>query len=57
MGYIAYTNPLITSPTVSGLVIAIGIVIGCFIVYGASLAYHKAHGLDIGMAFKELPPV
>jgi len=61
MGYILYTNPLATavagSPTVSGVEIAIGILFGCFIVYGASYAYHKAHGLDIGMAFKELPPV
>jgi len=61
MGYILYTNPLVGmvvgSPTLSGVEIAIGILIGCFIVYYASYAYHKAHGLDIGMAFKELPPV
>ena len=61
MGYVLYTNPLVGmvvgSPTVSGLEIAVGIVIGCFVVYYASYAYHKAHGLDIGMAFKELPPV
>jgi len=57
MGYIAYTNPLITSPTLSGAEIAVGIVIGCLIVYYVSYAYHKSHGLDMGMAFKELPPV
>ncbi|MGA2461000.1 MAG: APC family permease [Candidatus Bathyarchaeia archaeon] len=57
MGYIAYTNPLITSPTLSGIGIAVGILIACFIVYFASLAYHKKRGLDIEMAFKELPPV
>jgi amino acid transporter len=57
MGYIAYTNPLITSPTTSGLGIAVGILIACFVIYYASLAYHKRHGLDIEMAFKELPPV
>jgi len=57
MGYIAYTNPLITSPTLSGLEISVGILIACFIVYYASLAYHKQRGLDIEMAFKELPPV
>ena len=57
MGYIAYTNPLITSPTLSGLGIAVSIVIGAFIVYFASLAIHKRQGLDIEMAFKELPPV
>ena len=57
MGYIAYTNPLITSPTLSGLEISVGILIACFILYYASLAYHKQRGLDIEMAFKELPPV
>ncbi len=57
MGYIAYTNPLITSPTISGLAIAAGIVIGAFVVYFASVAYHKRRGLDTSMAFKEIPPV
>ena len=61
MGYILYTNPLVAmvvgSPTVSGVEIAIGILAGCFIVYYISYAYHKAHGLDMAMAFKELPPV
>ena len=57
MGYIAYTNPLITSPTLTGIGIAVGILVACFIVYFASLAYHKRRGLDIEMAFKELPPV
>jgi len=61
MGYILFTNPLVGmvvgSPTLSGVEIAIGILVGCFVVYYASYAYHKAHGLDIGMAFKELPPV
>jgi amino acid transporter len=61
MGFILYTNPLVAivagAPTLSGVEIAIGILVGCFIVYYASYAYHKAHGLDIRMAFKELPPV
>ena len=57
MGYIAYTNPLITSPTVSGLAIALGIIVGAFIVYFASLAYHRGRGLDTQMAFKEIPPL
>jgi amino acid transporter len=61
MGYILYTNPLVLlvagAPTVSGVEIAVGILVGCFIVYYASYAYHKSHGLDMSMAFKELPPV
>lgn len=57
MGYIAYTNPLITTPSISGVEIAVGIIVACFVVYFLSLAIHKRSGLDINMAFKELPPV
>jgi amino acid transporter len=57
LGYIAISNPLITTPTTSGFAIAVGIIIACFVVYFASQAFHKRSGLDINMAFKELPPV
>jgi len=57
MGYIAYTNPLITALTVTGMAIAVGIVIVAFLIYGASVVYHRRRGLDILMALKELPPV
>jgi len=57
MGYIAWSNPLITAQTASGVEIAVGILIACFAVYYLSLAVHKRSGLDINMAFKELPPV
>jgi amino acid transporter len=57
IGYLALINPLIVVPTLTGAGIALGIVIGCFIVYYASVYYHKKHGLDIELAFHEIPPV
>jgi len=54
---LALINPLIVVPTLTGAGIALGIVIGCFIVYYASVYYHKKHGLDIELAFHEIPPV
>jgi uncharacterized membrane protein (DUF485 family) len=57
MGYVAWSNPLITVQTTSGIEIAVGIIVACFVLYFVSLALHKRSGLDINMAFKELPPV
>lgn len=57
MGYIAYTNPLITALTVAGLTMAVVVIVVGFLIYGASVLYHRRRGLDIMMAFKELPPV
>ena len=57
LGYLALINPLIVVPTLAGGGIALGIFLGCIIVYYASVSYHKSHGLDIEMAFKEIPPV
>jgi len=57
IGYLALINPLIVTLTSYGAVLALGIVIGCIAVYYSSVAYHKKHGLDIELAFKEIPPV
>lgn len=57
MGYIAYTNPLITSLTVTGSVMAVVVLVVAFLIYGASVIYNRRRGLDVLMAFKELPPV
>jgi hypothetical protein len=57
IGYLALINPLIVVPTSTGAGIALGIVIGCLVVYYASVYYHKKHGLDIELAFHEIPPV
>jgi APA family basic amino acid/polyamine antiporter len=60
IGYLALVNPLITSVTpltLYGGLIAFLIVVGCIAVYYASVMYHKKRGLDIELAFKEIPPV
>jgi amino acid transporter len=57
IAYLALMNPLITVATWGGAAIALVIIVGCFIVYYASVYYHKKHGLDIELAFKEIPPV
>jgi hypothetical protein len=49
-------NPLIITPTTYGAIIAIGLIVGCLIIYYASLLYHKKRGLDIALVFKEIPP-
>jgi amino acid transporter len=60
IGYLALVNPLITTVTpltLYGGLIAFLIVFGCIAMYYASVMYHKKHGLDIELAFKEIPPV
>jgi hypothetical protein len=55
-----HTGVLVTCivvPTLAGGAIALGIVVGCIIVYCANVSYHKKHGLDIELAFREIPPV
>jgi len=50
-------NPLVTpSATLAGMLIIPTIVIG-FVIYYASVAYHKRKGIDMQLAFKEIPPV
>ena len=56
IGYISIMNPLIITPTTYGAIIAIGLIVGCLIIYYASLLYHKKRGLDIALVFKEIPP-
>lgn len=57
MGYIAYTNPLITSLTTAGGIMAVIVIAVAFLIYGVSILYHRRRGLDVLMALKELPPV
>jgi glucose uptake protein GlcU len=56
VGYVAYTNPLITAPNTFSVLLAVGIIVGAFVVYYISRAYHKGKGMDISMALKEIPP-
>jgi amino acid transporter len=57
IAYISAANPLIVTPTTYGVIIAVGIVVGCLVIYYASYFYHKRRGLDISLVFKEIPPV
>ncbi len=57
IGYLAIANPLIVTLTSYGGIVALGVVIGCVVIYYASKSYHKRHGLDTDLAFKEIPPV
>jgi hypothetical protein len=56
IGYVAATDPLISSPTAVGAGIAVAIIAFGFAVYFISAQYHKRAGLDIRMAFKTIPP-
>ncbi len=58
IGYIAYTDPAVTSTAnnafafeLLGSVVVIGLV-----VYFISKYYYKSKGVEIGLAFKEIPP-
>jgi amino acid transporter len=60
LSYIFYgglTNPSIFGP-ISGASIGfmIGVLIFSVVLYYGSVAYHKAHGVDITLAFKQIPP-
>jgi APA family basic amino acid/polyamine antiporter len=56
LGYIAYTDPVITTPTTLSFEVAAGIIVLGLIIYFASATYHKRRGLDIYLAFKQIPP-
>jgi hypothetical protein len=55
--YIAATSPALSGPINAMSVGVIGVmyVVG-IVIYFASKGYHKRLGLDIDLAFKEVPP-
>ena len=57
IGYLALNNPLIVSLTTYGVVVAVSIIVACFVIYYLGKWYHKKQGLDTELAFKEIPPV
>lgn len=57
IGYLAISNSLIVTLTAYGSLVALGVIVGCIIIYYASKSYHKKRGLDTDLAFKEIPPV
>jgi amino acid transporter len=56
LGYIAITNPLISTPTTLGVEVVAGIIIITLAIYFASRAYYARRGLDISLVFREIPP-
>jgi len=56
LGYVAITNPLISTPTTLGVAVVIGIILITLAIYFRSRAYHARRGLDINLIFRELPP-
>ncbi len=56
VGYVAYTNPLITVPNQFSFTLAGGVIVLAFIIYYLSRWYHKREGLDLSLALKEIPP-
>jgi amino acid transporter len=56
IGYIAATNPAAAPPTAFGIELTAVVIIVGFAVYFGSEFYHKSKGLDITLAFKEIPP-
>jgi amino acid transporter len=61
IGYIAFDNSLYGNGAVGGLnlftveLVATIIIIGA-VIYAASYYYHKSHGINIRLAFNEIPP-
>jgi basic amino acid/polyamine antiporter, APA family len=58
IGYIGYISPAVTNQTYGlfGFEVLATVVIIGFITYFASKAYYKSKGIDISLAFKEIPP-
>jgi amino acid transporter len=57
IAFLAYTNPFITVATTLGTGMMVGIVVGGVAIYYASLWYHRRKGIDMTLAFQEIPPV
>jgi len=55
-GYIAYSNPLITSPTLFSFEVVVALIALSIALYFGAVAYHKRHGLNILANFREIPP-
>lgn len=54
--YLFVSNPNLVVISTSAVLTIVGIVIFAVVVYFASVAYHKSHGIDIRQAFREIPP-
>jgi amino acid transporter len=56
MVYVAFQNPLLASVTALGVEVEAGLIVSALVIYYASVVYHRRRGLDITLAFKEIPP-
>ncbi|MDG6926046.1 MAG: APC family permease [Nitrososphaerota archaeon] len=52
----AYNNPAIGTANTFSIGLAVALVLIGFVIYFISASYHKAKGMDLGMALKEIPP-
>jgi amino acid transporter len=58
IGYVAYNNPVVTNPANNGFAIELlgSVIVVGLIVYFASKYYYKSRGINIALAFKDIPP-
>lgn len=58
IGYIGYLNPAVTSTATAayGFALVAGVIVLGFIIYFASKMFYKGKGIDVSLAFKEIPP-
>lgn len=56
MAYISLLNPLLATVTTFGGIVTVGVIVLSLVIYYSSVSYHKRQGLDISIAFKEIPP-
>jgi amino acid transporter len=54
--YLFVQNPALLTISTGAILTIVAIVVLGFVVYYSSLYYHKSHGIDIRLAFKEIPP-
>ncbi len=56
VGFIAYSNPAITTVNTNSLELLGAMIVLGFVIFYLSKWYHKREGLDTSMALKEIPP-
>ncbi len=56
VGYVAYSNPIITAPNQFSFILIAFLVILAFVIYFVSKSYYRSKGIDVSLALKEIPP-
>jgi APA family basic amino acid/polyamine antiporter len=60
LGWLVYmfaTNAAYGANTTMSLIAVVGVFVAGFVIYYASVLYNKRRGIDVSLAFRELPPV